>query len=93
MTPEEIQQNFEFLLQRQQEIADNMTLLQESQMLFQKQVAEAQAAFDARLLRLSEAALSIFGRLDKSQQETEERLNIFINIVERFISDKQGDKS
>lgn len=80
-----INEKMEFIVEQQAQFAADIQVLRESQADFQKQLKESQAAFDVRLGRLAEATLAAFGKLTAAQQATEERLNIFINVVERYI--------
>ena len=100
MTDEEMRQTMEFILERQQQFADDILLLRESQAefqeqvkQFQEQVRQAHAGYDMRLARLAEATLTTFGKLTEAQKATEERLNIFIAVVERHLGGKQNGES
>lgn len=52
-------------------------------------LTSAQARSDENISRLAEAE----SRLTEAQARTEERLNIFINVVERYISGNGGAES
>lgn len=79
----------EFILERQQQFADDILLLRDSQAEFQEQVKQAHAAFDIRLMRLAESTLTTFGQLSEAQKKTDERLNILVGVVERLISERR----
>lgn len=80
-----LNKKMEFIVEQQAQFTSDIQTLRESQADFQKQVKESQAAFDVRLGRLAEATLTAFGKLTEAQKATEERLNVFIDVVERYI--------
>ena len=87
-----LNKKMEFIVEQQAQFATDIQLLRESQAEFQKQVKEAQAAFDVRLGRLAETTLTTFGKLTEAQKATEERLNIFIDVVGSYISRGRNGK-
>jgi chromosome segregation ATPase len=52
-------------------------------------LAEAQAKTEARMVEVAEG----MRKLEEKGAETEERLNIFINVVERYLSERQKGES
>jgi hypothetical protein len=96
MTNEEIGQRIEFIIEQQAQFASDIQVLRELQAADTKllkeqyrnlsdavvavvgmvgRLAEAQARTDQKVLELTDA-----------QARTDERLNIFINVVEKYIS-------
>lgn len=88
-----LNKKMEFIVEQQAQFTTDIQALRKSQSDFQKQVKDAQAAFDARLGRLAEATLTTFGKLTEAQRATEERLNIFIDVVERYIGKGRNGSS
>lgn len=63
--------------------------LAEAQERTDARLAEFAARTDAKIAELAEAQ----ARTDERLAQTDERLNIFINVVERYISRNGGNKS
>ena len=55
-------------------------------------LAQAQERTDAKLAELASRTDANIAELAETQARTDERLNIFINIVERYISRNGGNK-
>ena len=102
MTNEEMERAMEFLVQQQAQFSTDLQQVQRTlgkltdatlgvvammgQLIqqhkeFAVQMAETQATTDEKLKELSEKGA-----------ETEERLNIFINVVERYISERHDGR-
>ena len=89
MTHEEMERAIDFVLQQQAKFASDMQQLAG----FGSELARAEIRTQKRLAELAEAQNRMDTRLSDAQQATEarmtelaERLNIFINVVERHLS-------
>jgi len=86
MSNEEMDKKMEFIVEQQAQFAADIEVMREVQ------------AADAKLLKeqyrnLSDAVITVVGlvgTLAQAQTRTEERLNLFINVVERYISGNGG---
>ena len=93
MTNEEIQRTMEFIIQRQEQFAENMDKAEHRMnrlegafvglfnMVNETAKAQKELAEQVKALKESQA------RTDERLAETNERLNAFINVVERYISE------
>lgn len=105
MTPEEIQRAIEFLLDHDAKFAVKMDQIENAQLNFQTQLTsqgeaivavigmigrltEAQTRTDARVAELVASQL----KTDEELSELGKRLNAFILVVERYISENQNGK-
>jgi DNA gyrase/topoisomerase IV subunit B len=86
MSNEEMNKKMEFIIEQQAQFAADIEVMREIQ------------AADAKLLKENDRNLSdaittvvgLIGKLAQAQIRTEERLNIFINVVERHIGGNGG---
>ncbi len=103
MTNENIERAINFVVEQQAQFAADIQQLKETQIEFQnqlKQVGAVQLEFQNQLKQLTEATIASFtmlGKLTEIQSktdqrivETNDRLNIFIDVVERYISSRNG---
>ncbi len=99
MSEEEMQRKMEFIVNQQAQFAADIQQLQESQVRLTDAVitvvgvvgklSEAQERTDAAMAEMAKA----HAEMAKAHAETDERLNIFINVVERYISRNGGNGS
>ena len=106
MTHEEMENTIEFILKQQAQFSANIQKLEEAQTRAEARMGRLESAFvnlfnivtetataqkqtEARLIELAEAQK----RTETAVAETNERLNNFILIVERYISESQNGKS
>ena len=106
MTPEEIQSSIEFLLDHDAKFAVKMDQIENAQLKFQLQlgslgdaviagigmvgrVTEAQIKADARIAEVAAAQL----KTDEKLSELAKRLDAFILVVERYISENQNGRN
>lgn len=105
MTHEEMERAIEFVLSQQAQFATNLQQLADTQVTFQNQlnkVNEAVVATIGMIGKLAQAqertekeVQELSHKLDALAQrggETEERLNAFIAVVERYISERRNGK-
>ena len=95
MTDEEMRRTMEFILQQQAQVTTDMLRMSEEHARF---AAETRQNFG----RLGEAVIAItgmLGRLGDAQERTErkvaelaDRLNLFIGVVERYITEHRDGK-
>lgn len=96
MTNDEIQKMMEFIIKREEEFTEGMGQLRESHARGEARLSRLEAAFVTLYNTVSETSKSVKElseaqkRTDAQLAETDERLNIFINTVERFISEKRN---
>jgi len=106
MTDEEMERKIEFIVKQQESFADNLqqvayTLKDVSER--QDKLQAQQDKFQSQLELLNQATLSLMsvvGSLTESQKRTDEqlkelggRLDIFINVVERYINENRNGKN
>ncbi|MGH9934653.1 MAG: hypothetical protein ACREAM_00310 [Blastocatellia bacterium] len=106
MTDEEMERKIEFIVKQQESFADNLrqvayTLKDVSER--QDKLQAQQDKFQSQLELLNQATLGLMGvvgSLTESQKRTDEqlkelggRLDIFINVVERYINENRNGKN
>jgi hypothetical protein len=106
MTPEEMQHSIEFLIDHHAKFAVKMDQIESAQLKFQLQlgnmgeaviavigmvgrVTEAQINADARIAEVAAAQL----KTDEELSELAKRLNAFVLVVERYISENQNGRN
>ncbi|MCP9494226.1 MAG: hypothetical protein MSG64_07210 [Pyrinomonadaceae bacterium MAG19_C2-C3] len=83
MTDEEMQKMVEFIIERQERFTENMEQAD-------KRMNRLETAFVSMFNMVTENTKAI-KELRVAQAETDERLNVFINVVERYITHNEGD--
>jgi uncharacterized coiled-coil protein SlyX len=100
MTYEEMQRTMEFIIQRQEAFAENMTKAEERMSKDETKINRLESAFVNIFNIVSETTKnlnSLTERMDKLAHdhdgriaETDERLNTLIDVVERYISERRN---
>lgn len=100
MTPEQMENAMNFIVEQQAKFSVDMDLLKERHEQRMKDIDAVQAVHQEVLEQLTEASVNAFkiiAELGKSQKQTDkqmaatdERLNILINVVENHISNHNG---
>lgn len=103
MTPEQMENAINFIVEQQAKFAVDHQLFQEDMVKIQdaqaaneqrmKEIMAVQSVHQEVMEQLTEAsanAFKILAELGKAQKQTDERLNILINIVENHISNHNG---
>ncbi|HEY6232897.1 MAG TPA: hypothetical protein VIW64_16660 [Pyrinomonadaceae bacterium] len=100
MSEEEMNKKMEFIVEQQANFAAQIEMMREVQAADAKLLKEESKLLkeETRELKerertLTDAVLTIVGlirNLTEAQQRTEERLNVFINVVERYMSGNGG---
>jgi ABC-type transporter Mla subunit MlaD len=103
MNNEEMQRNMEFIVSQQAQFAADIQKLQEAHVQAEARITRIEGAvvtvvdLVGQLARSQETTGTQIAELVKSQKrtdealaETNERLNSFINFVERYLSDRQN---
>jgi DNA repair ATPase RecN len=99
MTNEEIQKTMEFIIKQQESFTENMEQLRESHVKGEARLSRLEGAFVALYNSVSENSKAVKElveaqkRTDAQLAETDERLNIFINTVEKYLSEGRNGKS
>ncbi len=97
MTPEQMENAMNFIVEQQAKFSVDMDLLKESQAATDqrmKEIMAVQSVHQEVMEQLTEAsanAFKILAELGKAQKQTDERLNILINVVENHISNHNGN--
>lgn len=96
MNNDELNQKMEFIVEQQAQFAADIGVIREIQAADAKHLKEETKLLkeETKLLKeghrtLSNAVITVvglIGTLTEAQKRTEERLNIFIDVVERYIS-------
>ena len=106
MSNEESQKRMDFIIEQQAQFSADIQQLKEAQMRTQAQIdglketidglTETQVMAEARASRMEDAIVSLVNvaeRLADAQAQTDERLNVFIGVVERYISQGRNGQS
>ncbi len=99
MTPEEMQRAIEFLLDHDAKFAVKMDQIENAQLKFQLQLGslgEALIGLTGMVGRVTEAQIRTEAaqkKTDEKLRELAERLDAFILVVERYISENQNGKN
>lgn len=103
MTPEEMQRAIEFLVDHHAKFAVEMEQIKDTQLKFQLQLGslgEAVIAVTGMVGRVAEAQIKHEARVAAAQLKTDEklrelaeRLDAFILVVERYISEKRNGRN
>ena len=102
MSNEEMNKKMEFIVEQQSKFAAEIEIMREVQAADAKLLKEQE-----RTIRCSNAVVGFIGNLTRTQtrtdesirllteaqRRTDERLNIFINVVERYISGSGGSQN
>ena len=92
MTKDEMQKMLEFVAQRQEQFADNMQQADARMNRFESAFVGLFALTNENAKAIKELR-EAQAQADERAKQTDERLNVLINVVERFISAKSnGDK-
>jgi hypothetical protein len=100
MSEEEMNKKMEFIVEQQANFAAQIEMMREVQAADAKLLKEETTLLKEETKQLKErertladAVLTVVGlirNLTEAQQRTDQRLNIFINVVERYISGNGG---
>ncbi|MBP6822668.1 MAG: hypothetical protein KA368_14055 [Acidobacteria bacterium] len=100
MTPEQMENAMNFIVEQQAKFSVDMDLLKERHEQRMKDIDAVQAVHQEVLEQLTEASVNAFKiiaelgkaqkQTDKQMAATDERLNILINVVENHISNHNG---
>ncbi len=82
MDNEEINRKMEFIIEQQAQFAADIQVMREIQATDTKLLKEGHQTLSNAVLTI----VGLIGSLTEAQKRTEERLNVFINVVERYIS-------
>jgi len=99
MTPEEMQRAIEFLVDHDAKFAVKMDQIENAQLKFQLQlgsIGDAVIALTGMVGRVMEAQIkteAVQRKTDERLAELAERLDAFILVVERYISENQNGKN
>jgi hypothetical protein len=99
MNNDETQRRIEFIIEQQAQFSVDIQQLKETQIRAQEQIdtlREAQVQAEVRASRVEEAIIrlvNVVERLADAQTQTDERLNVFINVVERYMSEGRNGKA
>lgn len=103
MSEEELQKKMEFIVEQQAQFVVDIQKLQESHGKLADamigvvgmigRLAEAQARTAAEFAEVRQQSERRFAQLATAQTETDERLNIFINVVEKYINERRNGRA
>lgn len=103
MNEEELNRKMEFIVEQQTQFAVDIQKLQEAQAelaIKHNHLTDALTTVVGMVGKLAQSQETFsqdvskkFAELATKQAETDERLNIFINVVERYISEKRNGNS
>ena len=93
MTQEQMENAMNFIVEQQAKFSIDLDRMKESHEQRMKEIEAVQTVHQEVMEQLTEASLNAFkaiAELSKAQQQTDERLNILINVVESHISNHNG---
>lgn len=96
MTNEEIERTIEFILKQQAQFTVNMQKLEEAQSKAEKRTDRLEGAFVGLVNLIGDTQRQTQAQITEiasALAETNERLNNFILVVERYVSGNQNGKS
>jgi len=96
MSNEEMNKKMEFIIEQQAKFAADMEIMREVQAKDAELLKDAVIGVVGIVGSLTQAQMRTeesIRLLTESQARTDERLNIFVNIVERYISGNGGSES
>ena len=96
MSNEEMNKKMEFIVEHQAKFAAEIEIMREAQAQQDRRLSSAMVGLVEIVGGLTRAQIEtdeVMKRLAEAQQRTEGRLNIFINVVERYISGNGGGKT
>jgi hypothetical protein len=106
MSNDETQRRMEFIIEQQAQFSADIQQLKEVQIRAQEQIdilRETQFQAEARVSRIEDAIVRLVNLVERvadaqahladAQAQTDERLNVFINVVERYINEGRNGKS
>jgi predicted nucleic acid-binding Zn-ribbon protein len=103
MTPQEMDQRMEFIIEQQAQFSVNIQKLEENV----QKLTDAQTNAEQRMNRMEGAFVGLVNLIGDAQKQTEtqitglaqaqsrtdERLNTFINVLEKYIASRNGGSS
>jgi hypothetical protein len=99
MTDEELQKRIEFIIEQQAQLVINqenaeerITRLENAQIQTENRMSELAEA-QARMSRAQEHMNEVVAVMAEAQTRTDERLDTFIDVLERYISEGRNGKS
>ncbi len=96
MSNEEMNKKMEFIVDQQAKFAADIEIMREVQEADAKLLKERMNVLQELYHNLSDAVITVVGlvgSLTQAQARTDERLSIFINVVERYISGNGGSQN
>jgi hypothetical protein len=96
MSNEEMNKKMEFIVEQQAKFAADIEIMREVQAADAKLLKEQMNVLQELYHNLSDAVITVVGlvgSLTQAQTRTDERLSVFINVVERYISGNGGSQN
>lgn len=96
MSNEEMNRKMEFIVEQQAQFVADIGEMREVQALDAKLLKEQMNVLQELYHNLSDAVITVVGlvgNLTQAQSRTDERLSVFINVVERYISGNGGSQN
>jgi len=96
MSNEEMNKKLEFIVEQQARFAADIEKMREVQAADAKLLKKQMNVLQELYHNLSEAVITVVGlvgSLTQAQTRTDERLSVFINVVERYISGNGGSQN
>lgn len=96
MSNEEMNRKMEFIVEQQAQFVADIGEMREVQAQDAKLLKEQMNVLQELYHNLSDAVITVVGlvgRLTQAQSRTDERLSVFINVVERYISGNGGSQN